>query len=116
MMNYPCSENCLTKALIRYAVTAKLTLSVSFLLVSSCGGSYSVLPSRKKRKVPHDTYECPIIIGTFQPISIKKRMGNRVYSAAHVSSLTMRRNLSVILLNIHSGFQVDFRENYSDYS
>ena len=116
MMNYPCSENCLTKALIRYAVTAKLTLSLCFLLVSSCGGSYSVLPSRKKRKVPHDTYECPIIIGTFQPISIKKRMGNRVYSAAHVSSLTMPRNLSVILLNIHSGFQVDFRENYSDYS
>ena len=35
-------------------------------------------------KVPHDTYECPIIIGTFRPISIKKRMGNRVYSAAHV--------------------------------
>ena len=46
----------------------------------------------------------------------KETHGNRVYSAAHVSSLTMPRNLSVILLNIHSGFQVDFRENYSDHS
>ena len=55
----------------------------------------------------------PSQVLTFRPISIKKRMGNRVYSAAHVSSLTMPRNLSVIL---HSGFQVDFRENCSDHS
>ena len=109
MMYSPCSENKGADQTRCYCEADPAPLfSVSF--------SYSVLPSRKKRKVPHDTYECPIIIGTFRPISIKKRKGNRVYSAAHVSSLTMPRNLSVILLNIHSGFQVDFRENYSDHS
>ena len=115
MMYYPCSENKGADQIRGYCEADPAPLfSVSFLMRRLL---FSVLPSRKKRKVPHDTYGCPII-GTFRPISIKKkkRMGNRVYSAAHVSSLTMPRNLSVILLNIHSGFQVDCRENYSDHS
>ena len=117
IMYYPCSENKGADQIRGYCeADLRLCFRLCRLLVSSCGGSYSVLPSQKKRKVPRDTYECPIIIGTLRPISIKKRMGNRVYSAAHVSSLTMPRNLSVILLNIHSGFQVDLRENYSDHS
>ena len=80
--NWWCTIRVALRKQRRWSVTAKLILRLCFrlcrLLVSSCGGSYSVLPSK-----------CPIIIGTFRPISIKKRMGNRVYSAAHVSSLTI---------------------------
>ena len=104
MMYYPCSENKGADQIRGYCEADPAPLfSVSFLMrrFLFC----SAFTKEKKR-----------IIGTFRPISIKKRMGNRVYSAAHVSSLTMPRNLSVILLNIHSGFQVDFRENYSDHS
>ena len=113
MMYYPCSENKGADQIRGYCEADPAPLfSVSFLMrrLLFCSAF------TKEKKVPHDTYECLIIIGTFRPISIKKHMGNRVYSAAHVSSLTMPRNLSVILLNIHSGFQVDFRENYSDHS
>ena len=99
MMYYPCSEN---KGADQLRVYCEADLRLCFrlcrLMVFSCGGSYYILTSRKKRKkVPQDTYECSLIIGTFWSISIKKRIGNRVYSAAHVSSLTMphtRRILS----------------------
>ena len=96
MMYYPCSENKGADQIRGYceADPAPLFLPmqiVSFLMrrLLFC---YAFKVSKNYR-----------IIGTFRPISIKKRMGNRVYSAAHVSSLTMPRNLSVILLNIHSG-------------
>ena len=112
MMYYPCSENKGADQLRGYCeADLRLYFRLSRLLFFSCGGSYFFLP-----KSTQDTYECSLIIGTFRSISIKKRIGNRVYSAAHVSSPTMPRSLSVALLNIHSGFQVDFGENYSDYS
>ena len=104
-----------TKALISYAITAKLICAFVFAY-ADCWFSLSAALTLFCLKVPQDTYECLLIIDTFRSISIKKRIGNRVYSAAHVSSLTMPRSLLVVLLNIHSGFQVDFRENYSDHS
>ena len=113
MMYYPCSENKGADQIRGYCEADPAPLFSPMQIVSFL---MRRLLFCSAFKVPHDTYECPIIIGTYRPISIKKRMGNRVYSSAHVSSLTMPRNLSVILLNIHSGFQVDFRENYSDHS
>ena len=36
------------------------------------------------------------------PVHFNKRIGNRVYSAAHVSSLTVPRSLSVVLLQTYT--------------
>ena len=103
--------------LISYAVTAKLICAFVFAYEDCWFSHAAALILFCLHERPQDRYECSLIIGTFQSISIKKRIGNRVYSAAHVSSLTMPRRLSVVLLlNIHGGFQVDFRDNYSDHS
>ena len=72
MMYYLCRENKGADQLRGYCETdLRLCFRLCRLLVFSGGGSYFLLPSRKKRKVPKDIYECPLIIGTFRSISIK---------------------------------------------
>ena len=108
MMYYPCSENKGADQIRGYCEADPAPLfSVSFLMrrLLFCSAF-----TKEKKSTPR------YIRVSNNYRHIPAHFNKRVYSAAHVSSLTMPRNLSVILLNIHSGFQVDFRENYSDHS
>ena len=102
MMYYTCSENKGADQLRGYCESdlrlcfRLCRLTVGFLMRRLL--FYSAL------KVPQDTYECPLIIGTFRSI------GHRVYSAAHVSSLTMLRSLSVVLLQTYTA---DFKKIFA---